>query len=74
MFSLKKLAHEGLKHIIIGLLHDDFITWTQFPFPSRSLGESSHKGGVMQSFDVCFVVSLNKLLKKQSSCLWFEAI
>ena len=33
-----------------------------------SLVDSAHKGPVMQSFDVFFIVSLNKLLNKQSSC------
>ena len=34
--------------------------------------DSPHKGHVMHSFDVFFVVSLNKLLNKQSDYQWFE--
>ena len=34
-------------------------------------GIPSHKGPVMWSFDISFVVSLNKALNKQSSCPWF---
>ena len=34
--------------------------------------DSPHKGTVMQSFDVYFVNSLWRLVKKQSSCWWFE--
>ena len=34
--------------------------------------DSPHKGPVMWSFDVFYVVSLGKLLNKQSNCLWFE--
>ena len=30
------------------------------------------KGPVMPSFDVCFVVRLNKLFNKQLTCRWFE--
>ena len=33
-----------------------------------------HKGPVMWSFDVFFVVILNKLLNKQLSCWWFEIL
>ena len=31
-----------------------------------------HKVPVMQSFDVCFVISLNQLWNKQLKCQWFE--
>ena len=34
--------------------------------------DSTHKGPVMQNFDIYFVVSLNKLLKKHSISQWFE--
>ena len=38
-----------------------------------ALTSGSHrKRTIMQSFDVSFVVSLNSLLNKQSSCKWFE--
>ena len=32
-----------------------------------------HKGPVMYSFDVSFIVGLNKLLNKESTCRYFEA-
>ena len=38
----------------------------------QSLFDSPHKGPVMQNFDVCFDISLNKLLNKQSNGQWFE--
>ena len=34
--------------------------------------ESPHKRPVSPSFDISFVVRLKKLLKKQSSCWWFQ--
>ena len=37
-----------------------------------SSGVSPHRNSVMQSFDILFLVSLNKLLKKLSICWWFE--
>ena len=36
-----------------------------------SLVDSPHKGPVMQSFDVPFLVSMNKFLNTQFSCWWF---
>ena len=36
------------------------------------IGDSLNKGPVMQSIDIFFVVGLNKLLNKQSSCFWFK--
>ena len=33
---------------------------------------SPHKGPVMRRLDVFFVLDLGKLLKKQSTCKWFE--
>ena len=33
-----------------------------------------HQGPVMPSFDVIFVISLEKLLNKQSSFQWFDAM
>ena len=38
----------------------------------RSSVNSRHKTTVMQSFDILFVVSLNKRLNKMSSCQWFS--
>ena len=38
----------------------------------RSTMDSTHKWPVIRSFCVFFVVSLNKLLQKQSSCRWVE--
>ena len=34
--------------------------------------ESPHKGPVIQSLDAFFVLGQNKLIKKQSSCQWFQ--
>ena len=34
--------------------------------------DSSHKGLVMQNFDVFFACSINKLLNTQLSCQWFD--
>ena len=39
----------------------------------NTLVDSPHRGPVMQSFSVSFVVSLNKLLNQQFSCWWFES-
>ena len=39
-----------------------------------TLLDSPHRGPVMQSFSVSLVVSLNKLLKQQFSCWWFERL
>ena len=51
--------------------HDDAVTWKPFPhnWPilSRLPVDSAHKGPVLWNI-VFFVVLLNKLLKKQSSC------
>ena len=38
----------------------------------NTLVDSPHRGPVMQSFSVPFVVSLNKLLNQQFSCWWFQ--
>ena len=38
----------------------------------RWLVDSSHKGLVMWSYGDSFLVSLNKLLNRHSSCQWFE--
>ena len=40
----------------------------------RSSVDSLHKGPVMQSFDILFIVSQNKLLNKQLDCQWIEII
>ena len=40
----------------------------------NTLVDSPHRGPVMQSFSVPFVVSLNKLLNQQFSCWWFERL
>ena len=40
----------------------------------NTLVDSPHRGPVMQSFSVSFVVSLNKLLNQQFSCWWFERL
>ena len=40
----------------------------------NTLVDSPHRGPVMQGFSVSFVVSLNKLLKQQFSCWWFERL
>ena len=47
----------------------NFMLKISISFLYESLVYSPHKG---QSFDVIFVVSLNKLLIKQFSCQWFE--
>ena len=59
-------------------MHEDSMTWKNFlhywPFVwgiHWSL-DFPHKGLVIQSFDVSFVLSLNKLLNKQSGCCGFE--
>ena len=40
----------------------------------KSPVDSPHKGPVMQSFYVFFVVGLNKLLNKLSNCQWFRML
>ena len=40
----------------------------------NTLVDSPHRGPVMQGFSVSIVVSLNKLLKQQFSCWWFERL
>ena len=40
----------------------------------NTLVDSPHRGPVMQSFSVSFVVSLNKLLNQQLCCWWFERL
>ena len=58
--------------LALGLLsewYDDVITWKPFPY-YMLLGwpvSSRHKGSTIWSFYVLFVVSLNKLLNKQSN-------
>ena len=54
--------------------HDNIMKWKCFPqnWPfvrgsHQSPIDSFHKDPVMQSFDVSFAVSLNKLLDKQSA-------
>ena len=49
---------------------------TTAPFVKKfhnTLVNSLHRGPVMQSFSVSFVVSLNKLLNQQFSCWWSES-
>ena len=55
------------------------MTWKHFPYywpfvrgTHQSLVDSPHKGPVMQSFDVSFVVSQIKLLNKLWSNRWFQ--
>ena len=40
----------------------------------NTLVDSPHRGLVMQSFSVSFVVSLNKLLNQQFGCWWLERL
>ena len=40
----------------------------------NTLVDSPHRGPVMQSFSVSFVVSLNKLLNQEFICWWFERL
>ena len=40
----------------------------------NTLVDSPHRGPMMQSFSVSFVVNLNKLLNQQFSCWWFERL
>ena len=40
----------------------------------NTLVDSPHRGPVMQSFSVSFVVNLNKLLNQQFSCWWSERL
>ena len=40
----------------------------------NTLVDPPHRGPVMQSFSVSFVVSFNKLLNQQFSCWWFERL
>ena len=55
------------------------VFWLQFPHyrpfarESRSLMVAPYKGQVMVSCDASSVVSLNKLLNKQTSFRWYEA-
>ena len=52
--------------------HDDVIKWKHFPCYWRFVRDSPHKGQwcrvLMFSFDQC----LNKRLRKQMRCRWFE--
>ena len=57
---------------------DEVMSWKYFlyywPFV-RGIHQSldfPRKGQIMQSFNVSFVVGLNKLFKKQSSSWWFQ--
>ena len=58
---------------ISGWRHDMEMFSHYWPFVRgihQSLVDSPHKGLVMWSFDVFFLVSLNKLLTYQSNCQW----
>ena len=72
------------KHLSSIISHDDVIAWERFHnigyserigwWPLRiyrSPADSSHKWPVMQNLDVFNPVSLNKLLNKQQSYMWF---
>ena len=49
------------------------MTWKRCPhcWPFLPV-DSAHKGPVLRSFDILFVISLKKLLNKQPSFQWFE--
>ena len=74
------MKHDKWKTVVVCLwTHDDKIPWKCFlyfwPFVRGihwSAVDSIHKGLIVQSFDVFFVVSLKKLLDKQTICQWFE--
>ena len=46
--------------------------WSFVRWINQSLVDLPHEGPVMQSFDIFFIVSMTKLLNKQSRCQWFE--
>ena len=59
--------------------HDEVIKWKHFPHYwtfvrgiHRSVVEFPSQRPVMQNFDVFFDLRLNKCLRKQSWCWWFE--
>ena len=64
---------------IVLLCQDDVMSWKRFlqywPFV-RGIYllpiDSPHNGPVLRIFDVSFVVSMERLLKQESSCRWFE--
>ena len=48
-------------------------SWNRNAFDvTGQIRQRSYKGSVIRCFDVFYVVSLNKLLTKQSSCGWFQ--
>ena len=57
-----------VKWIHVMTWKQDVETFLAFLEANCSVVDSHHKEIVMQSFDVSFVVCLNKLLNKQSSC------
>ena len=57
--------------LVIMVCHDDAMTWKRFPYNwpfvkgiHQSLLYSPHKGSVMQSFNIFFVLILNMILNK----------
>ena len=75
MLMIKSRAFLKRKHLIF---NSSMMTWKPFllywPYMRgihQSLVDSPHKGTVLWSFDVSWVLSLNKLLNKKSICHWF---
>ena len=61
------------------IFHEDVITLKHFPHSSSVVKsvhltpmDSQHKGTVMLTFGVSFVISMNKRLSKLSSCRWSD--
>ena len=52
--------------------HQSFVSLVLCEGNPLSPVDSPHKGPMIWSFDAFFVVSLNKMLNKFSSCQWFE--
>ena len=53
-------------------LHHESMAWKRIPGIHRSPSNFPQKGHVIQTFEIFFGVSLNKLSSPQLSCRWFE--
>ena len=67
-YAVKLRRHHA--HYDVTVMINNSLWWFKGESPDTS--NFPTEGPVMQSFDVFFVRSLNMLLNKQSSCLWFD--
>ena len=75
IFIIFELLHSEYRSYVLSyglgqrqpLWHDNTL-WIIVPCETSGL----HKEPVMWSFEILFVINLNELLDKQSSCWWFE--